>query len=150
MKFSSLLYEDDLIILSRSKIALQNSLNTLPSYYNSWMPKIDPKKIKIVIFQKCKRKCDSNFYICNEEIDIVQNYAYLETWISSTGNFTLSLDHLQQKALHALFSLRWKTDFISLKQSLACKTFDSMISLILTYNSGTFLSLTSNPGKTLQ
>ena len=41
-----------------------------------------------------------------------------------------------------LFSLRRNIDFKSLKPSLACKIFDSMISLILTYNSevwGTFV-----------
>ena len=93
-------------------------------------------------FPKMQRKCDSSFYICNEKIDIVQNYTYLGSCISSTGNFTLSLDHLRQKALHALFSLRRNIDFKSLKPSLACKIFDSMISPILTYDSeiwGTFV-----------
>ena len=123
------------IILSRSKVGLQNCLNTLSSYCNSWMLKINPKKTKIIIFQKCKRKCDSSFYICNEKIDIVQNCTYLGTCISSTGNFPLSLDHLRQKALHALFSLRRNIDFKSLKPSPACKIFDSMNSPTLTYNS---------------
>ena len=101
------------------------------------------EKSKIIIFQKCKRKChDSSFYICNEKVDIVQNYTYLGTWISYSGNFTLSLDHLQQKALRALFSLRRHTDFKSLTPSLSRKIFDSMISPILTYNNevcGTFV-----------
>ena len=91
------------------------------------MLKINPKKTKIIIFQKCKRKCHSNFYIYNEKIDIVQNYIYLGTCISSTGNLTLSLDHLRQKVLHALSSLRRNTDFKSLKASLACKTYDSEV-----------------------
>ena len=77
-----------------------------------------------------------------KKIDIVQNYTYLGNCISSTGTFTLSLDHLRQKALHALFSLRRNTDFKSLKSSFACKIFDSMISPIVTYYSevwGTFV-----------
>ena len=80
-------------------------------------------------------KCEHNFRIGNEVIDVVQNYTYLGTRITSSGNFTLSLEHLRQKALHALFSLRWHTDLNGLKPSLACKIFDSMISPILTYNS---------------
>ena len=76
-----------------------------------------------------------NLYLDNEKIDIVQNYTYLGTQISSTGNFTLSLEHLREKAVHALFSLRRHLDFSSLKPSLACKIFDTMISPILTYNS---------------
>ena len=88
-----------------------------------------------------------------KKIDIVQNYTYLGTCISSTGNFTLSLDHLRQKALHVLFSLRWNTAFKSLKPSLACKIFASMISPILTYNSevwGTFVKSDFKSWKTLQ
>ena len=39
LKLNSLSYADDLIILSRSKVGLQNCLNTLSSYCNSWMLK---------------------------------------------------------------------------------------------------------------
>ena len=145
MKLNSLLYADDFIIFSRPKVGLQNCFNTSSSYCNSWALKINPKKTKIIIFQKCKRKC---FYICNEKIDIVQNCAYIGTSISSNGNFTLSLDYPRQKALHSLFSLRRNTDFKSLKPSLACKMFDSMISPILTYE-GEVWGI-SNPGTTLQ
>ena len=41
-----------------------------------------------MIFQKRAKKCiESNFHIENELVEIVQNYAYLGTLISSTGNF---------------------------------------------------------------
>ena len=82
----------------------------------------------------------TNSYIGNETIDIVQSYTYLGTQISSTGNFTLSLEHLREKAVHALFSLRRHIDFSSLKLSLACKIFDTMISPILTYNNEVWAS----------
>ena len=84
-------------------------------------------------------KCDYVFHIGSEIIDIVQNYTYLGTRISSSGNFTLSLEHLRQKALHAFFGLRRHTDFKKLKPSLARKIFDSMISPILTYNQPTIV-----------
>ena len=73
------------------------------------------------------KKCNYVFHIGSKIIDIVQNYTYLGTPISSSRNFTLSLEHLRQKALHAFLGLR--------QPSLACKIFDSMISPILTYNS---------------
>ena len=41
-----------LLLLSRSKLGLQNCLNKLSSYCNSWMLKIIPKKTKIMVFQK--------------------------------------------------------------------------------------------------
>ena len=83
-------------------------------------------------FQRRAKKYDCNFYIGNEKIDIVQNCTNLGTQISSTENFTLSLEHLREKAVHALFSLRRHIDFSSLKP---CNIFDTMISPILTYNS---------------
>ena len=88
-----------------------------------------------MIFQRRAKRYDCNFYIGNAKIDIDQSYTYLGTQISSTGNFTLSLEHLREKAVHALLSLRRHLDFSSLKLSLACKIFDTMISPILTYNS---------------
>ena len=114
---------------------MQNCLNELSSYCYSWILRINPKKTKIMMFQRCTKKCDYVFHIGSEIIDIVQNYTYLGTRISSSGNFTPSLEHLRQKALHAFFGLRRHTDFNKLKPSLACKIFDSMISPILTYNS---------------
>ena len=67
-RLNSLLYADDLIILSRSKLGLQNCLNVLSSYCNSWMLRINPKKTKIMIFQRCTRKCEHNFRIGNRPI----------------------------------------------------------------------------------
>ena len=88
-----------------------------------------------MIFQRREKRSDYAFHVGSEKIDIVQDYTYLGTHISSSGNFTLSLEHLRQKALHAFFSLRRHTDFNKLKPSIACKIFDSKILPILTYNS---------------
>ena len=56
-KLISLLYADDLIIISRSKIGLQNCLNTLSSFCNSWMLDINSKTTKVLrSFKKERRK----------------------------------------------------------------------------------------------
>ena len=55
--------------------------------------------------------------------------------MTSSGNFSVSREHLKEKALHALFSLRRHTNLSKLKAALACKIFDTMNSPILTYNS---------------
>ena len=85
-----------------------------------------------MIFQRREKRDGYNFYTSNVKIDIVQSYSYLETQISSTGNFTLSLEHLRER-----LSVHARIDFSRLNPSLAPKTFetfDTMISLILTYN----------------
>ena len=100
------------------------------------MMKISPKKTKIMVFQKRARKnADFHFLIDSQIIDVVQEYTYLGTRMSSSGNFSVSREHLKEKALHALFSLRRHTNLSKLKAALACKIFDTMISPILTYNS---------------
>ena len=89
-----------------------------------------------MIFQKrAKKNSNLEFHIGKETIDIVHEYTYLGTRISSTGNFNISLEHLKEKALHALFSLRKHTNVSKLKPSLACKIFQAMISPMLSYNS---------------
>ena len=101
------------------------------------MLNINPKKTKIMIFQRRTKRYDNAFQVGSEKIDIIQDYTYF-----ISGNFTLSFEHLRQKALHALFSLRRHTDFNKLKPSIACTIFDSKILPILTYNSevwGTFV-----------
>ena len=88
-----------------------------------------------MIFQKrATKNIDAHFHI-DEPVEIVQNYTYLETVISSTGNFSLALDKLKEKALHALFSLRKHTNLGQLSPFLANKIFDAIISPILIYNS---------------
>ena len=89
-----------------------------------------------MIFQKgAKKNSNLELHKGKETIDIVHEYTYLGTRISSTGNFNISLEHLKEKALHALFRLRKHTNLSKLKPSLACKIFEAMISPILSYNS---------------
>ena len=97
-KLNSLFYADDLVILSKSKTGLQTCLTKSSSYCNSWMLSINPKKTNVMIFQKRTKKCtESSFHIDNEIIEIVQNYTYLGTLISSTGNFSTALDKLKRR-----------------------------------------------------
>ena len=85
-----------------------------------------------MIFQRRAKKQDCNFCIGNEKIYIVQNYTYLGTQISSTGN--LSLEHNTQ-GKGCSCSLQIKTKHGLQQFETACKIFDTMISPILTYNS---------------
>ena len=133
---NSLLYADDLILLSRSKTGLQNCLNTLSSYCKTWMLKVNPKKTKIMIFQKRPRKSvDINFNVGTEPIEIVQEYTYLGTRLTPTGNFTLAVEHLKEKALHAFCSIRKHTLLNRLNPNTASQIFDAMIFPMLSYNS---------------
>ena len=83
-----------------------------------------------MIFRKRARKFNNCiFFIDTVNIEIVQKYTYLRTRILSTGNFVLALDHLKEKAIHALYGF-------------------SKISLILTYNSAAWGLYTNHDFKT--
>ena len=87
-----------------------------------------------MVFQKRARKrAEFRFFIGNLIIDVVQEYTYLGNRMSSSGNFSVSCEHLKEKALHAIFSLRRHTNLRKLKPAIACKISDTMISSILTY-----------------
>ena len=61
----------------------------------------------MMIFQKRPRKSiDINFNIGTEPIEIAQEYSYLGTRLTQIGNFTLALEHLKEKAMHAFTSIR--------------------------------------------
>ena len=76
-KLNSLLYADNLIILSRSKTGLQNCLDKLSLFCTSWMMKINPKKTKIMVFQKRARKNADFYFLIDSQIIVVQEYTYL-------------------------------------------------------------------------
>ena len=77
--------------------------------------------------ETCEKKMLLNFHflIDSQMIDVVQEYTYLGTRMSSSGNFSVSREHLKEKALHAFFSLRWHMNLSKLKAALACKIFDT-------------------------
>ena len=60
-------------------------------------------------------------------IEIVKEYTYLGTRLTPTGNFTLALEHLKEKTLHAFSSIREQTIVNKLNPNTASQIFDSMI-----------------------
>ena len=73
------------------------------------------KKPKLWSFKNMQRNI---FHIDNEPVEIVQNYTYIGTVISSMGNFSLALDKLKEKALQTLYSLKKHTNLSKLPPSL--------------------------------
>ena len=62
-------------VLFWCKIGLQNCLKHLESFCSTWLLKVNLKKTKIMIFQKCGRKPKNlHFYYQNQLTEIVQEY----------------------------------------------------------------------------
>ena len=126
-EINSLLYTDDLVILSRSKSGLQNCLDQLHEWCENWLLQINTKKTKIMIFQKhnSSQPTKIQFHIGDKKIDTTKEYNYLGLKISQNGKFKLAQQQLGEKALHALYKIRKNIDFHKLTPKLATKIFDS-------------------------
>ena len=137
-KLTSLLYADDLVLLSRSREGLQKYINTVSLFCSKWQMNINEKKSKVMVFCKKtskKLKQESIFSLNNKNLEVVQDYTYLGVKMNSTGNFTAHQSLSREKALHAFFNVSRIVDFKKLKPHQASKLFDSLISPILTYGS---------------
>ena len=69
-------------------------------------------------------------------MEIVQQYTYLGTRLTPTGNFSLALEHFKEKALDAFFSIRKHYGNINrLNPNTTSQIFDTIIFPILSYSS---------------
>ena len=106
-KLNSLLYADDLVILSKSKTGLDNCLKALECFNAKWLLNVNYRKTKILVFQKSGKKSKHlSFSINSTPIEIVQKYTYLGIRNTSSGTFTIAQKVLAEKALNAIFKIR--------------------------------------------
>ena len=134
-KLNCLIYADDVLLLSESKEGLQSCLDSLNVYCDYWKLRINTEKTKVMVFSAGKIKTDNiKFTLNKSDIEIVDNYKYLGILLSYNGNFKHAADHLYQKSLKAIFSLKSSVlDFESTSNTLKLKLFDTLIRPILTY-----------------
>ena len=71
-----LMYADDLVILSKTKNGLQQSLIKLEEYVKKWGIELNLKKTKIMVFQRGGKREDSQFLFDNNIIDQTKEYKY--------------------------------------------------------------------------
>lgn len=131
---SYLLYADDLLLLSKSKGGLQNSLDKLNTYAEKWHLEINIKKTNVIIFQKWGKGQPVNFKLGNTPINTCNTYSYLGITFDRKCNFKTATDDLKTKASKALFSLYAAlshSDYLDINVHL--KLFDTLIKPILTY-----------------
>ena len=101
-----LAYADDIVILSKSAIGLQRSLDILDRFCNAWNMKVNIKKIKCITFQK-KNKVNKNdiFHTGGYFVSNICEFTYLGLTINTAGSFKSSVEYLSQKARRACFAL---------------------------------------------
>ena len=104
-----LLYADDSVLISHSAKGLGKALSILSEYCDKWLLPVNPKKTKVMIFQKKHRKSVLHkhcFGINKHNIEIVDNYTYLGTNFSTNGNFKNCKLNSKDKVRGSFFAVR--------------------------------------------
>ena len=82
-----LLYADDLILVSRSPEGLQNCLNLLDEYCQSWDLNVNIAKSKTMIFHSTGRMIQNHTFLYRKkELELVQSFTYLGITFSSSAS----------------------------------------------------------------
>jgi hypothetical protein len=135
IKLFVLLYADDTVIFSDNDTDLQNALDNFKEYCEQWKLKINTDKTKIMIFSKGRFRYDKIFKIGNTELEIVDEYKYLGLYLSKSGSFYRTKQHIAEQGNKAMFTLLRKINKLSLPYDLQIELFDKTVKPILLYGS---------------
>ena len=134
MKLLVLLYADDTILLADSPEELQNGLNALYKYCQSWKLSVNTSKTKVLIFSRGKaRKQPPEFFYGGSKVELVSDYTYLGVTFNYNGSFTLAKKRLLDQAQKAMYGLIGKCRKLNLPFDVCLELFDRLIVPILTY-----------------
>ena len=138
VKLNSLLWADDLLLVSETPTGLQNSINKMNTFYHALDLKINTKKTKVMIFNKSGAKLDKKYFfsINDTKLEITDQYQYLGLKLRPSGSMTLAVQELHDKASRAWYSISnivYKNKRMEVKKILGI--FDSLVTPVATYGS---------------
>ena len=102
----SLMFADDLLVLSESKEGLQESLHKALTYCNKWQLSVNCKKTKTMTIGSLNTKPKPNFTYNSNLLENVNEFKFLGNVISEHGNFVSSSVALSKKALKVMYSIK--------------------------------------------
>ena len=134
---SSLLWADDLVLISKSETGLKHCLERLDKFCSTWKLSINREKTKVMIFSKNGRanyNKRSPFQSQGQPINFTNFYTYLGVDITPSGSFHRANKQLRVKAMRASFKLKsLLASNHNPSISLALDLFQSLVKPILLY-----------------
>ena len=103
---NSLLFADDIVLLSNSETGLQRALDSLQEFCDSWKPQINTTKSKVVVFNSNGKSHKNLFKYHENVLETVTSYCYLGITLKYTGNPQISGPLLMEKGRKALFKIK--------------------------------------------
>ena len=139
---NSLIWADDLLILSESESGLNTMLQNLLSYTQKNLMHVNLDKTKCMIFNKTGRLIRRTFSFGNTRLEMVKEYKYLGFLVTPSFNITTALVDLKDRGLRAYGALKAKLG-ISFRKHIPTTLylFDSLIKPILLYASDFWATL---------
>ena len=95
-----LLFADDQVLLLPTKEGLEQNLDLLHRFCQTWALTVNLSKTKIVVFQK-RSSCQKHkykFHLDTVALEHTKSYTYLGLNFSTTGNFQKAVNELRDKA----------------------------------------------------
>ena len=120
-------------MICKSGKDLQNCLDRLEHYTETWNLGVNIDKSKVLVFTK-KRTPKLNITISGKVLEEVEEFIYLGVNFNKTGNFAKTSEYMRIKAQKALFSLTMSLIYKPIPISTMLKIFDKTIMPILLYN----------------
>ena len=132
---SSLLWADDLVILSATGQGLQNAINKTFTFYKNLGLELNTKKTKVMIFN-CRGLKLTNyiFWVDGSPLVMADSYQYLGIKFRPSGSMQLATDELFTKANRAWFAISnvlYQHKKLGVRKAL--QLFDSLIKPIFSY-----------------
>ncbi len=144
---NSLLYADDMVLISESETGLQNLLNELSNWCYKWHLKVNESKTKVMHFRKINQvQSETIFKYGDAELEKVTSYKYLGVILDENLAYSSCIKALSDSGGRALGAIISK--FKALK-NVGFKTFETLynsgIKPILEYGSGIWGHLAAKP-----
>ncbi len=131
----SLLFADDLVLISRTKIGLQRQLDKLQDYCRTWGLEVNEAKSMALVFRQTgkKHKIDK-WYYAGKELKTVSDFRYLGMVFTANGTFITHVKSMlanARRALQQLLGFRWRFQGISVRT--LTMLFDALVKPISLY-----------------
>ena len=122
-KICSLVYADDMLILSYSESGPQKALNVLEEYCGRWQLVVNIIKTKVLIFNKKKIDCRIIYMYKDATLETVDTYTYLGILIHTSGSFMPAIKYVYVRALR----LKYVISSHNLDLKITLSLFDSLV-----------------------
>jgi len=97
MRIWELAYADDIVLLTRNKVALEDMMRTLERFLKKRKLELNVEKSKIMVFNRKRRERKKVWKWKGKEIEEVQSFKYLGFTLNKEGNYREHFKELVRK-----------------------------------------------------